>query len=303
MANGQSNVNPASSSSQSPANPASHHFTNPFGTLSRPEQPQGKVVAAPASSSPSTVNPANGQTTNRFGAPLQSEEHLIAGTPTRSLFDPPAHAGSNNGPGSGTSNIFEGNTEASRPMSISGSLGATDTATANITYTLHQPDRSSAITVPVKSWITTLLWNMQNTPDGKVFTNVLGSSLYAHATKRTPNHHQLKNEAPMSLYGIQNSLRCTGYGACTGYKNISAIISDFDLIVLNTIECAGADDPMTHAARRLRLDFENRLNGGMPQPTISAPGNKRPHPDSELPSGSTTVDGQPSATKQKTSNT
>ena len=107
----------------------------------------------------------------------------------------------------------------------------------------------------------------------------------------------------MDLNGILNSLRSTGYGACTGYNNINAIISDFDLMVSNTIECAGENDPMTATARRLRFEFENQLNVGMRQTMTNLPGNKRPHPDSELPAGSPTVDGQPSATKLKTSNT
>ena len=160
-----------------------------------------------------------------------------------------------------------------------------------------------------KVWLQGIIAQISDSEDGKFFLQNHLKSLGDHCIKyggsETPSKLLreravwLKN--PMDLYEIRRKL-----GGLIGpmrYENIEAVIADFDLIIKNTTECAGDNDPLTDRARRMRSDFTKRLDAGYPAAPPTEENKKRRHSDTQLPSESSTDDGQPSATKQKTSAT
>ena len=177
---------------------------------------------------------------------------------------------------------------------------ATDSTKTSGPNTFRQPDRSKSIEFDEALWIQGIIDQILNTENAKG---------YDWDLIKVPNGRYHKDdeleiavlESPMNLFKMR--IKLGGLFRKSEYENIEAVIRDFDLIVQDTIDRAGSEAQMTERARKMRTDFMEQLDAGYPVVPPTEASKKRPHPDSELPSGSTTVDGQPSATKQKTSNT
>ena len=181
--------------------------------------------------------------------------------------------------------------------------------TANITTTPYHPDRSKPIKTQEKIWLQRIITQIFDSEDGKVFQQAylgnLSEQSIRYSGSETPPELLRERaawlECPMNLYEMRRK-----FGGLVGpmkYENIEGVIADFDLIVKNTVECAGDKDPLTERARRVREDFIKRLDAGYAVASPIEESKKRPHSDTRPLLESSDDDAQPSASKQKTSAT